>query len=141
MRQVSAIVPGAPLHFPKATSRTVISKILYLRERYRFGAGRIASYLDRFHKMHVARSTVHRILIRYGMGRLPANVRRQPTGRPWHRYEKPQPGHRLQIDVKFLGRIAGSKKRLYQFTAIDDCTRIRVLKIYRCGSKEAAQSL
>jgi hypothetical protein len=43
-------------------------------------------------------------------------------GRPWHRYEKPQPGHRLQIDVKFLERIAGSRKRLYQFTAIDDWT-------------------
>jgi hypothetical protein len=26
----------------------------------------------------------------------------------------------------------GTKKRLYQFTAIDDCTRIRVLKIYDC---------
>jgi transposase InsO family protein len=32
--------------------------------------------------------------------------------------------------VKFLERIAGTGKRLYQFTAIDDCTRIRVLKIY-----------
>jgi hypothetical protein len=61
------------------------------------------------------------------MNRLPANQKRQPTGRPWHRYEKPQPGHRLQIDVKFFERIAGSRKRLYQFTAIDDCTHIRVL--------------
>jgi len=45
------------------------------------------------------------------------------------RYEKPQPGHRLQMDVKFLERIPGTRKRLYQFTAIDDCTRIRVLKV------------
>src|SRR5262249_16603504 len=36
----------------------------------------------------------------------------------------------LQIDVKFLERIPGTRKRLYQFTAIDDCTRIRVLKVY-----------
>ena len=51
---------------------------------------------------------------------------------------EPQPGHRLQIDVKFLERIAGSKRRLYQFTAIDDCTRIRVLKIYDvCNQKSA----
>jgi hypothetical protein len=34
------------------------------------------------------------------------------------------------MDVKFLERIPGTAKRLYQFTAIDDCTRIRVLKIY-----------
>ncbi len=31
--------------------------------------------------------------------------------------------------MNFLERIAGYKKRFYQFTAIDDCTRIRVLKI------------
>jgi transposase len=109
--------PRAPLHFPRATTRNVVSKILYLRERYRFGPARINSYLHRFHNIDVARSTVHRILIRYGMNRLPANQKRQPTGRPWHRYEKPQPGHRLQIDVKFLERIAGSRKRLYQFTS------------------------
>ena len=42
------------------------------------------------------------------------------------------------MDVKFLERIAGSRKRLYQFTAIDDCTRIRVLKIYDvCNQKSA----
>jgi len=58
-----------------------------LRERYRFGPGRIRSYLHRFHDIDVASSTVHRILIRYGMNRLPANQKRQPTGRPWHRYE------------------------------------------------------
>ena len=27
---------------------------------------------------------------------------------------------------------SGTGKRLYQFTAIDDCTRIRVLKVYGC---------
>ena len=32
-----------PWHFPNTTPRAVISKILYLRERYRFGAGRITS--------------------------------------------------------------------------------------------------
>ncbi len=132
--------PRAPLHFPRATPLNVVSKILYLRERYRFWPARITSYLHRFHGMDGARSTAHRILIRYGMGRLPANQKRQPTGRPWHRYEKPQPGHRLQIDVKFLERIAGSRKRLYRFTAIDDCTRIRVLKIYDACNQMAAIS-
>jgi transposase-like protein len=33
--------PRAPLHFPRATPRNVVSKILYLRERYRFGPTRI----------------------------------------------------------------------------------------------------
>ena len=130
--------PRVLQHFPRATPRVVISKILYLRDRYHFGPGRTASYLQRFHHLTVARSTVHRILIRYGMNRLPANQKRRPTGRPWKRYEKPQPGHRVQVDVKFLERIAGSRKRLYQFTAIDDCTRIRVLKIYDACNQTSA---
>ena len=44
--------------------------------------------------------------------------------------------------MKFLERIPGSRKRLYQFTAIDDCTRIRILKIYdACNQKTAIQFL
>jgi len=121
--------PRVPQHSPRATPREVVSKILYLRQRYHFGAGRITDYLRHFHHVHIARSSVHRILIRHGLAHLPTHAKRRPKG-PWKRYEKPQPGHRLQLDVKFLERIAGTHKRLYQFTAIDDCTRIRVLKIY-----------
>ena len=40
--------------------------------------------------------------------------------------------------MKFLERIAGTRKRLYQFTAIDDCTRIRVLKIYDACNQASA---
>ena len=130
--------PRIPLRSPRATSREVISKIIYLRQRYHFGPGRIAAYLRRFHQVAIATSTVHRILIRHGMNRLPANQKRRPIGRAWKRYEKPQPGHRLQLDVKFLERIAGTAKRLYQFTAIDDCTRIRVLKIYDACNQSSA---
>jgi transposase InsO family protein len=86
----------------------------------------------------VARSSVHRILLRHGLNLLPANHKRKLAGRAWKRYEKPQPGHRLQLDVKFLERIAGTRKRLYQFTAIDDCTRIRVLKIYDSCNQASA---
>ena len=50
------------------------------------------------------------------------------------------PGHRIQIDVKFLERIKGTGRRYYQFTAIDDCTRLRVLRIYeRNNQKNAIQ--
>src|SRR5689334_23920881 len=85
-------------------------------------------------------SSVHRILWRHGLHRLPASQTQRPHGVRWKRYEKPQPGHRLQLDVKFLERIPGTQKRLYQFTAIDDCTRIRVLKIYdACNQRTAIQ--
>jgi transposase InsO family protein len=97
----------------------------------------IAAYLHRFHQILIARSTVHRVLTRHGMKRLPANQKHQPHGTRWQRYEKPQPGHRLQVDVKFLERIPGTRRRLYQFSAIDDCTRIRVFKVYdACNERD-----
>lgn len=130
--------PRTPHCSPRATPPEVVSKILYLRQRYHFGPGKIADYLRRFHGVAVACSSVHRILGRHGMNRLPANQKHRPHATRWQRYEKPQPGHRLQLDVKFLERIAGTRTRLYQFTAIDDCTRIRVLKVYdRCNQRTA----
>lgn len=52
----------------------------------------------------------------------------QRTQTRWKRYEKQRPGHDLQVDVKFIEPLGqtGRKKRYYQYTAIDDCTRVRV---------------
>jgi transposase InsO family protein len=130
--------PRRPHRSPHATPKEVVSKILYLRQNYHFGPGKIADYLKRFHRLSVARSSVHRILGAHGMSRLPANQKHRPHKKRWQRYEKPQPGHRLQLDVKFLERIPGTKKRLFQFTAIDDCTRIRVLKVYDACNQTTA---
>ena len=130
--------PRRPHRFPRATPKEVVSKILYLRQNYHFGPGKIADYLKRFHQLSVAPSSVHRILGAHGMNRLPANQKHRPHKKRWQRYEKAQPGHRLQLDVKFLERIPGTKKRLFQFTAIDDCTRIRVLKVYDACNQTTA---
>lgn len=94
-----------PHRSPRAASSDVIRKILYLREQYHFGPARIAMYLHRFHQITIAGSSVHRILKRHGMNRLPANQKHRPYGRRWKRDEKLAPGHRLQVDVKFLERI------------------------------------
>lgn len=129
-----------PHRSPRATAPDVVSKILYLRQHYHFGPRRIAAYLKRFHRQVIAASSVHRILQRHGLNRLPANQKHRPHGKRWQRYEKPQPGHRLQVDVKFLERIPGTRTRLYQFTAIDDCTRIRVLKVFdACNQRTAIE--
>lgn len=72
------------------------------------------------------------------MNLLPASQRYKKHVERWKRYEKPQPGHRLQIDVKFLERIKDTRQRYYQFTAIDDCTRLRVLRIYEKNNQLTA---
>jgi transposase InsO family protein len=75
------------------------------------------------------------------LSRLPAYQRYQRHDRKWKRYEKPLPGHAVQVDVKFIAPLSSSsRKKYYQFTAINDCTRIRVLRIYdQLNQKTAIQ--
>ncbi len=43
-------------------------------------------------------------------------------------FEKAEPGESIQVDVKYV-KIAG--RWAFQYTALDDCTRFRVLRLYR----------
>lgn len=79
-----------------------------------------------------------RILKRLGISRLSTSQRYKRHETRWKRYEKAEPGHRIQVDVKFLERIPSHRKRYYPFTAIDDCTRLRVLKIYERNNQKTA---
>jgi transposase len=136
---------SAPLLCPTITHPDVVEKIIHLRQHYHFGPMKIRMYLKRYHDVDISASGVWRILKRLGMNRLPASQRyKRHTGR-WKRYEKQRPGHYVQIDVKFIEPIttgSGRRKRYYQYTAIDDCTRLRVLRAYpRSDQKTAIQFL
>jgi transposase InsO family protein len=127
---------------PRATHVEVVGKIIYLRQHYHFGPAKISMYLKRYHQVQVSSSGVWRILKRLGLNRLPASQRYKRHDRRWKRYEKPLPGHRVQIDVKFIQPLGGARTKYYQFTAIDDCTRLRVLRIYpRLNQQTAIQFL
>jgi transposase InsO family protein len=78
----------------------------------------------------VTAAGVYRILKRNGVNRLPGGTRVRKIHTK--RYNKQVPGHQIQMDVKFLTFIdkSGAKTRRFQYTAIDDATRIRALKIY-----------
>lgn len=125
----------APKHSPNATHVEVVGKIIYLRQSHHFGPEKIAMYLKRYHDVTISKSGVWRILNRLNMGRLPTS----------QRYEKQLPGHRVQIDVKFIEPLAsmpqgrrGGRNKYFQFTAIDDCTRLRVLRIYPTPNRATA---
>jgi transposase InsO family protein len=120
------------------TPAPVEEKILHLRRVYHFGPRRIAWYLERYHGIGISPSGVHRVLCRNGLSRLPANCRTRSIAS--RRYEKQMPGHHVQVDVKFL-KFAGPTGRpvqRYQFTAVDDATRIRALKVYDRHTQENA---
>jgi len=125
---------------PHATPTEVAGKVIYLRQNYHFGPQKISMYLRRYHDVTVSPSGVWRSLKRLELNRLPAHQRYKRYIQRWKRYEKPQPGHRVQIDVKFIAPLQGARRRYYQFTAIDGCTRLRVLRIDdRCTQKTATQ--
>ena len=54
------------------------------------------------------------------------------------RYEKKKPFEMVHIDVKYVGNLKG-QGRVYEFTAVDDATRIAYAKLYR--RKTALNSL
>ena len=103
---------------------------MHLRRNYHLGPIRIVWYLDRYHAIRISDAGVYRILRRHGINRLPRNVGRRAVHTK--RYNKQVPGHHIQIDLKFLSlcRSGSQPVKRYSYTAIDDATRIRALKIY-----------
>lgn len=126
-----------PHSHPRTTRGEVWEKVLYLRRHYHFGPARIQMYLQRYHGITVSKTGIWRLLKRTGVNRLPSNMRYHRREDRFRRYEKPLPGHQLQIDVKFLEPLP-ERRRYYQYTAIDDCTRIRILKIYERNTQQTA---
>jgi transposase InsO family protein len=97
-------------------------------------------YLARYHDVTISVSGVWRILKKFELNRLPSSQRYKRHDRTWKRYQRQLPGHQIQIDVKFVDALQGSGrgKKFYQFTAIDDCTRLRVLRLYpHCDMRTA----
>lgn len=62
-----------PNSHPNETPKEVISKILYLRKNYHFGATKLSYYLKRYHQISVSSSTIQKILKKYELNRLPVN--------------------------------------------------------------------
>ena len=80
-----------PHHSPNATHVDVVGKILYLRQNYHFGPGKIAMYLKRYHDVEVSNSGVWRILKRLDLNRLPTSQRYKRLDKRWKRYKNSCP--------------------------------------------------
>jgi transposase InsO family protein len=120
------------------TNPEVETKILHLRTTYHFGPVRIGWYLARYHGIKASPGGIYKVLKRHGISCLPDRQRKRSI--PTIRYEKQVPGHHVQVDVKFLDMLtpAGKKLRRFQYTAIDDATRVRALKIYAQHTQQNA---
>src|ERR671933_1443847 len=104
--------------------------ILQLRRERKLGLKRLCIELIRNHELRFALDTLHKVLVRHGLNRLSRpKLKRKGT----KRYSRPAPGDRVQMDTC---KIAPG---LYQYTAIDDCSRWQVLAVY--PDRNAASTL
>lgn len=138
-----------PRNSPSAT-RAEVEKIVHLRQHYHFGPEKIQMCLKRYHDVTIGKSGVWRILKRPNLGRLPASQRYKRHDQRWKRYEKQRPGNRVPIDVKFVEPLpaaggaapapkpVGKRGKVYQHTALDDCTRLRIMKIHPRNNQKTA---
>ena len=120
------------------TPPEIEEKILYLRRTYHLGQLRISWYLERYHGIKISGGGVYQVLKRHGLNRLSKNSKKRTV--LTKRYEKQVPGHHIQVDVKFLNFNSTDRKKVkrFQYTAVDDATRIRALKIYRRHTQKNA---
>ena len=105
------------------------SWILDLRKSRKLGARRIQNELYREQGCSLGLATIHKVLIRHNVKPL----KRHRKKADYIRYQRPIPGDRVQMDTC---KIAPG---VYQYTAVDDCSRYRVLGVF--SRRSAANTL
>lgn len=120
-----------PIYSPnvKITSE-LESLVLAYREKRKLGARRIQNELKRHNEIKLSLASIHKILKRNHCEPLSKKRVKKRTATI---YNRPIPGDRVQMDTCKIG------PRLYQYTAIDDCSRYQVMDLYSC--RTAANTL
>ena len=124
--------PPGPRVSPLRTPPHIEALVLQLRRERRYGAVRLSLYLQRYYQVYLSPPTILRILREHHMPKV-SWKRYRP--RPRRRPELRIPGQSVQVDVKHIRMGSG---RFYQFTALDEATRYRVLQIYDHNSVRSA---
>jgi transposase len=96
--------------------------ILSLRRERKLGHRRICTELKRLHGISLSIATIYKVLQKYGVPHL---KHKRAYRKEKKRYNRPIPGDRVQMDVC---KIAPG---LYQYTAIDDCSRYKVMGLFK----------
>lgn len=112
----------------------VIALVCQIRRERDYGAPRLSLYLQRYHQVYVSPATIGKILRQHGLRQRSWKGRRPPKKLPPPR----SPGECLQVDVKFVPKRLTGARQFYQFTAIDEATRFRILRLYDHNSTRSA---
>jgi transposase InsO family protein len=129
----AGLVPKYPRQKKRRLPATTIELIRVARSVHHWGAPRTRVWLERVHGLRVNARTIQRVFRDIGIPILTKTPRRRP--RQMTLFEKDQPGDSVQVDVKVI-KLANEK--VFQYTALDDCTRMRVLRLYPRQNQHAS---
>ena len=117
-----------PCRSPRRASKTLSRRVIRLRQETGYGPARLWFYLPQRWKKRSSPNGVYRILKRAGLIR----TRRKNKKKFVQKYAAllKAPGEKVQVDVKYLGKVAGKTFRLYQYTAIDCFSKLQFVSLY-----------
>ena len=115
-----------PFSHPKKTPPEIEEKVVSLRKQTNYGPERLQYHLERLYYLSLPESTIGHILKRENL--IPPKRLKHRKKHP-KRYQMPNPGDLIQMDVKYVPYPIKGQQH-YQYTALDDCTRWRFAKIY-----------
>ena len=119
------LVPHYPARRKRRLPDATFELIRVARVEHRWGATRAQVWLDRVHKLRVNTRTIQRVFREIGIPLLTKTRARRL--RQLKLFEKDAPGDSIQVDVRVVKL---KREKVFQYTAIDDCTRFRVLRLY-----------
>ncbi len=115
-----------PHGHPKSLEPSLGHLIGTMRQETHYGPIRLQWLLWERHRLHLSRWAIYQALRRQGL--ITRGHKRHK--KDYRLYNLPKPGQEVQIDTKHLSPRHPLQTRYFQYTAIDDCTRLRVLRIY-----------
>lgn len=125
---VVGLVPRYPAQRPSRLSPETMALLEHARRELEYGAARTRVWLRRVHHILLPMATIQLAFRRMGIPHLPRRRKRAPRPKQLRLFEKPHPGDSVQIDVKV---VKVNARKCFQYTALDDCTRLRVLRLSR----------
>jgi transposase InsO family protein len=111
-----------PKRSPRRTPEGLARRICAFRRRTGYGPYRVWLHLGLAKSGRLSVFGVYRVLVRSGLHQPKKGRRRKPP----RAYTRPNPGDKVQIDAMY---VRWGEGWVYQWTAIDVCTRLQVAQV------------
>lgn len=114
-----------PHYSPRATPPAIVQRLRELREKTGFGQKRLKLYLSIWYDIELSESAIWKLLKKSGVDMKQKKLLQRKV-RP---NDALLPGDRVIITFKIISN-EPNKRQFVQYSAIDECTRLRITKIY-----------